>query len=263
MVPFWRRRLLVVTLPALALATLVVIVLGLVVPQMARRPEFVLDAETASAALTLATPHLLVLVLTPLLLARVTHREALGPGFVLVAALNCVWMAAAAFVLTVGVGVGLSVNLNRSPWLVAVGLLAALAVAGSGLRRSGGVWPRTARAARLCITAAAAGAIGLCVVIPVLVLKVQSLDADSSAGSARRELAGLAVAMYAGLSLAAVGLSSSALLRGLTLRHAPSHARRCHTCGYDLLGTEQPTCPECDHPISPEQSAHLKHEHLA
>ncbi len=257
MVPFWRRRLLAATLPLLALATLAAVVLGLIITQRARRPGLVLDLEAMGIPLALAMPHVAVVLLVPLLLARVTHRDVAGPGLVAAALLLSVWMIGAVFVLTVAMGMGLGVNVNRSPWLLSIGLLNSIAVPWIALRRSGQVVPRTDRAARLCTTASCVGGVGLCIAIPLFAIQLSLRDPESPVVGSRRALAGLSLATYAGLALCSAGLTAATACRALTQRHAPYHARHCHECGYDLLGVETYTCPECDHPIATEQSDHL------
>lgn len=64
----------------------------------------------------------------------------------------------------------------------------------------------------------------------------------------------------AGCVLTGYALYAMATTARARSRLAPYHARHCHSCGYDLFGVEQHTCPECDHPISPEQRESLRRE---
>lgn len=263
MVPFWRRRLLLVSMPVLAFGTLVWITLGLTTTQKIRRPDMVLDLPTLLTASTLAAPHALVVVVVPLLLAGRTHRGARGIGFGAAGLANSIWVLAMVFVISVGMGTGLGINVNTSPWLLPGAAAFALLAVGIAWARTAGVAPRTDAASRLCETAAAVGAVTLCVLVPMLFAKLRIGEADLPGWRRPRDLAGVSLAIYAAIALVSAGLAAAAILRALTLRHAPYHARHCHRCGYDLLGAEGPACPECDHPISPEQSRHLRNEPLA
>ncbi|MEM1071806.1 MAG: hypothetical protein AAGH71_03175 [Planctomycetota bacterium] len=48
-------------------------------------------------------------------------------------------------------------------------------------------------------------------------------------------------------------LVSAWLCRQLTIRHAHYHATHCHDCGYDLTTLEADACPECGLSIQPDQ----------
>ncbi len=257
MVPLWRRRLLAATLPVLGLATLAVIAVGLLLVQRARQPGLMLSEDALKASLALATPHALVVVVAPLLLVRARYHDALGPGFVAVAVLLSFWMFAGSFILTVGVGTGLGINANRSPGLVVLGLLTALGALWIGHRRADRLTPRTDRAARLFTTAAGVGGAGLCIAVPWFAARLPVQSPDLAVTGDRRAVAGLSLAIHAGLALGSAGLASATACRLMTRRHAAHHARHCHNCGYDLLGAEGSACPECDHPAGSDQTRHL------
>jgi uncharacterized paraquat-inducible protein A len=257
MVPFWRRRLLLVSMPVLAFGTLVWIMLGLTTTQKIRRPDMVLDLPTLLTASTLAAPHALVVVVVPLLLAGRTHRGERGIGFGAVGLAISAWVFAMVFVISVGMGTGFGLNVNTSPWLFPGAAASALLAIGIGWVRTAGVAPRTDVASRLCETASAVGGVALCLLVPMLFAKLRIGEADLPGWQRPRDLAGVSLAIYAAIALVSAGLAAAAILRALTLRHAPYHARHCHQCGYDLIGVETTTCPECDHPISPDQRVSL------
>jgi hypothetical protein len=256
MVPFWQRRLLAVTLPAVllggctAVATALYAMIMLRPSYSTRPPPDLAEGIAFWAFLSVLVP--LVAVLS---IARPKPMSRDGVGLWIAVC----WLALLGVVYVLASAMGFVLLLNEwfmaAPWLSLVWVIpiALAGIAGMllGVRR---YRPRTRAitvgATRLMWTALAF----LVTVLSAATVFWRMADRpDSAIDLSRERIEGFAVFQVAVLFGAAVGFAITAFFaKELARRHAAYHARHCHRCGYDLLGVAD-ACPECGHALTPEQ----------
>ncbi|MEO1716056.1 MAG: hypothetical protein AAFR76_02995 [Planctomycetota bacterium] len=269
MVPFWRRRLLAVTLPiSLACASCWLVAATLATEQISLTPILPLGpwfkistGAFASTALAFAMP----VAATLLPIARPVRLRSLGVGGFASLTLGGVfvwlWIQAATMLAVSGLSGTLTTRLQVS-YLQIGGLNFVGVTLLVVLWRSLKIRPREQALGALGRLACWIGVIACAFVFPFAATDLN----NEPSGFARLALNAtdmqwdthrMSQVVTSGLHLFLGGALIACFARLLAERHCTHHAHHCYSCGYELIGVETYTCPECDHPITSEQRSHF------